>query len=101
MKEEEFKKYVEKIDNNIKKILENEELDFYQSLVRAFNRICDKEEKIEQALDEIEKYIEEYQEERTYTDRGGFTCVDGHFLRDSDDLLEIIKKAKGDVKNEN
>lgn len=101
MKEEEFKKYVEKTDNNIKKILENEELDFYQNLVRAFNRICDKEEKIEQALDEIEKYIEEYQEERTYTDRGGFTCVDGHFLRDSDDLLEIIKKAKGDVKNEN
>lgn len=56
---------------------------------------------LEQALDEIEKYIEEYQEERTYTDRGGFTCVDGHFLRDSDYLLEIIKKAKGDVKNEN
>ena len=56
---------------------------------------------LEQALDEIEKYIEEYQEERTYTDRGGFTCVDGHFLRDSDDLLKIIQKAKGDVKNEN
>lgn len=56
---------------------------------------------LEQALDEIEKYIEEYQEERTYIDRGGFTCIDGHFLRDSDDLLEIIKKAKGDVKNEN
>lgn len=56
---------------------------------------------LEQALDEIEKYIEEYQEERTYTDRCGFTCVDGHFLRDSDNLLEIIQKAKGDVKNEN
>lgn len=56
---------------------------------------------LEQALDEIEKYIEEYQEERTYTDRGGFTCVDGHFLRDSDDLLKIIQKVKGDVKNGN
>lgn len=55
---------------------------------------------LEQVLDEIEKYIEEYQEERTYTDRGGFTCIDGHFLRDSDDLLKIIQKAKGDVKNE-
>lgn len=54
---------------------------------------------LEQALDEIEKYIVEYQEERTYTDRGGFTCIDGHFLRDSDDLLKIIKKAKEDVKN--
>lgn len=56
---------------------------------------------LEQALDKIEKYVEKYQEERTYTDRGGFTCVDGHFLRDSDDLLEIIQKAKGDFKNEN
>ena len=56
---------------------------------------------LEQALDEIEKYIEEYQEERIYTDRGGFTCVDGHILWDSDDLLKIIKNAKGNVKNEN
>ena len=58
----------------------------------------DKITKLERALDEIEKYIKEYQEERTYTDRGGFTCIDGHFLRDSDYLLEIIQKAKGDVK---
>ena len=36
MIEEEFKKYVEKTDNNIKKILKDEELDFYQRLVRAF-----------------------------------------------------------------
>ena len=64
-------------------------------------RLQQKNQKLEQALDEIEKYIEEYQEERTYTDRGGFTCVNGHFLRDSDYLLEIIQKAKGDVKNEN
>lgn len=60
-----------------------------------------KNQKLEQALNDIEKYIEEHQEKRTYTDRGGFTCTDGHFLRDSDDLLEIIQKAKGDAKNEN
>ena len=52
---------------------------------------------LEQALDEIEKYIEEYQEEKTYTDRGGFTCIDGHFLRDSDGLLEIIQKANNRI----
>lgn len=51
---------------------------------------------LERALYKIEKYIEEYQEERTYTDIGGFTCIDGHFLRDSDGLLEIIQKAKGE-----
>lgn len=101
MKEEEFKKYVEKTDNNIKKILKDEELYFYQRLVKTFNQVCEEKNNLEQSLDEIEKYIKEYQEERTYTDRGGFTCVDGHFLRDSDDLLEIIQKAKGDVKNEN
>ena len=103
MNREEYKKHVIEINNNIENLLKDnkEELSFYQLLVNVLNQICEEQNNLEQALDEIEKYIEEYQEERTYTDRGGFTCVDGHFLRDSDDLLEIIKKAKGDVKNEN
>lgn len=63
---------------------------------RTIGELNDYVKNLEQALDEIEKYIEENQEERTYTDRGGFTCIDGHFLRDSDDLLEIIQKAKGE-----
>ena len=100
---EEYKKYVNEVNDNIENLLKNneEELSFYQLLVKTFNQVCEERNNLEQALDEIEKYIEEYQEERTYTDRGGFTCVDGHFLRDSDYLLEIIQKAKGDVKNEN
>ena len=100
---EEYKKYVNEVSNNIENLLKNneKELSFYKLLVKTFNQVCEERNNLEQALDEIEKYIEEYQEERTYTDRGGFTCVDGHFLRDSDALLEIIKKAKGDVKNEN
>lgn len=100
---EEYKKYVIEVNNNIENLLKNneEELNFYQLLVKTFNQVCEERNNLEQALDEIEKYIEEYQEERTYTDRGGFTCVDGHFLRDSDNLLEIIQKTKGDVKNEN
>ena len=100
---EEYKKYVIEVNNNIENLLKDneEELNFYQLLVKTFNQVCEERNNLEQALDEIEKYIEEYQEERTYTDRGGFTCVDGHFLRDSDYLLEIIQKTKGDVKNEN
>lgn len=97
---EEYKKYVNKTNNSIENILKDneEELSFYQLLVNTFNQICEERNNLEQALDEIEKYIEENQEERTYTDRGGFTCIDGHFLRDSDDLLEIIQKSKGDDK---
>ena len=100
---EEYKKYVIEVNNNIENLLKNneEELSFYQLLVKTFNQVCEERNNLKQTLDEIEKYIQEYQEERTYTDRGGFTCIDGHFLRDSDYLLEIIQKAKGDVKNEN
>ncbi len=36
MKEEEFKKYVEKTDNNIKKILKDEELDFLSKTSKGF-----------------------------------------------------------------
>ena len=55
MKEEEFKKYVEKTDNNIKKILKDEELSFYQLLVNAFNQVCEERNNLEQALNENNK----------------------------------------------
>ena len=69
---------------------------YEQGYINGFAQSKKKIEELEQTLDEIEKYIEENQEERTYTDRGGFTCIDGHFLRDSDYLLEMIQKAKGE-----
>ena len=55
MKEEEFKKYVEKTDNNIKKILKDEELYFYQLLVNTFNQVCEEKNNLEQALNENNK----------------------------------------------
>ena len=95
---QEFKEHTKNMCENIKNKLDkdSEEFDFFLILASTFNEVCNKNRKLEQKLDEIEKYIEEYQEERTYTDRGGFICTDGHFLRDSDDLLKIIKKAKGE-----
>ena len=45
-------------------------------------------------LKEVREYIEENQEEHKFTDRGGFTYTEGHFLRDSDTLLEILDKEK-------
>lgn len=43
-------------------------------------------------IKEVKEYIKENQEEHKYTDRGGFTYTEGHFLRDSDTLLEILDK---------
>lgn len=87
MKEEEFKKYVEKTDNNIKKILKDEELDFYQRLVRAFNGICDKNEKLEQALDEIENMCGSIPKDHSICDIDKIHRIE-----------VIIQKAKGDDK---
>lgn len=125
MKEEEFKKYVEKTDNNIKKILKDEELDFYQRLVRAFNRICDKNEKLEQALDENKKLIntilnfsffkEECPLSFGFEDNSKEDKAQNIFYSDEycenncndnykDCWLKYFKelqKTKGDVKNEN
>ena len=100
MKEEEFKKYVEKTDNNIKKILKDEELYFYQRLVKAFNQVCDEKNNLEQALDETEKYIKNHKrksETRIY----GLEIPEFIFYGDIEDIEKIIQKAKGDVKNEN
>lgn len=107
MNKEEYYKRIEKVNNRFKtdRVSADEEYQLvcqknYLSTkyIEHLEQQCEKQKEV---IDEIEKYIEEYQEERTYTDRGGFTCVDGHFLRDSDNLLEIIQKAKGDFNNGN
>ena len=95
---EEHKKHVIEINNNIENLLKDneEELNFYQLLVSTFNQVCEEQKKLEQALDEIEKIIlkattdEEIGKDLGYSDNIPY-----------DDLLEIIQKAKGDVKNEN
>ena len=95
---EEYKKYVNEVNNNIESLLKDneEELSFYQLLVKTFNQVCEERNNLEQALDEIEKIIlkattdEETGKDLGYSDKIPY-----------DDLLEIIQKAKGDVKNEN
>lgn len=62
----------------------NEEVQKQQQEIERLNNI----------LKEVRKYIEENQEEHKYTDRGGFTYTEGHFLRDSDTLLEILDKGE-------
>ena len=55
----EYKKYLNKTNNNIKKLLKDnkEELSFYQLLVNTFNQVCEERNNLEQALDESEKLI--------------------------------------------
>ena len=54
---EEYKKYVNKVSNNIENLLkDNEEgLSFYQLLVNTFNQVCEERNNLEQALDENKK----------------------------------------------
>ena len=52
---EEYKKYVIEVNNNIENLLKDneEELSFYQLLVKTFNQVCEERNNLEQALDEI------------------------------------------------
>ena len=92
---EEYKKYVNKVNNNIENLLKDneEELSFYQLLVKTFNQVCEERNNLEQALDEIEKILRQPQFE--------YDNIPCNYEKDIEKLKEIIQKVKGDVKNEN
>ena len=87
-----YEKYVDKMCYNIKNKLgeETEEFDFFLVLVNTFNEICIKNEKIENALDEIENFL----------NKNGNDLVDDYSLFSEtsfyEELKEIIQKAKGE-----
>lgn len=89
---EEYKKYVNKVNDNIKNLLKDneEELSFYHLLANAFNQVCEERKNLEQALDDIEKICNGIPIENSICDIGKIH-----------DIEVIIQKAKGDVKNEN
>ena len=99
---EEYKKNVNEVNNNIESLLKDneEELSFYRLLVNAFNKVCEERNNLEQALDEIEKYIENHKRE-SKTRIYGLGIPEFIFNGNIEDIEEIVKKAKGDVKNEN
>ena len=86
---EEYKKYVGEVNNNIENLLKDneEELSFYQLLVKTFNQVCEERNDLEQALDEIEKYMTNY-----------IKVEDGNknVKIEFNELLKIIQKAKGE-----
>ena len=99
---EEYKKHVIEINNNIENLLKDnkEELSFYRLVVNTFNQVCEERNNLEQALDEIEKYIENHKRE-SKTRIYGLEIPEFIFNGNIEDIEEIIQKAKGDVKNEN
>ena len=92
---EEYKKYVNKVTNNIENLLKDneEELSFYQLLVNTFNQVCEERNNLEQALDGIEKILRQPQFE--------YDNIPCNYEEDIEKLKEIIQKSKGDIKNEN
>jgi hypothetical protein len=96
----EYKKYVNEecvilyfyINNNIENLLKDneEELSFYYSLVNASNRVCEKRNNLEQALDEIEKILRQPQFE--------YDNIPCNYEDDIEKIKGIIQKAKGDDK---
>lgn len=96
---EEYKKYVDEVNNNIENLLKDneEELSFYQLLAITFNQVCNENKKLKQALDEIKKYIKNHKR-KSETHIYGIEVPEYIFTGNIEDILEIIKKAKGDVK---
>ena len=92
---EEYKKYVKEMCKNIKEKLdeESEEFDFFLMLVKTFNKICNENLELEQALDEIEKIIRQPQFE--------YDNIPCNYENDIEKIKEIIQKTKGDFKNGN
>lgn len=89
---EEYKKHVDEVSDNIENLLKDneEELSFYYSLVNASNRVCEKRNNLEQALDEIEKILRQPQFE--------YDNIPCNYEDDIEKIKEIIQKAKGDDK---
>lgn len=60
MNYEEFMKYVDKMDNNIRKKLKDneEELTFYSQLVISLNAICEENQKQKEVIDKAIRMLE-------------------------------------------
>ena len=92
--------FIESIDFELDKIRNNEAYINNNSYFGLDKELLSYIRKLEQTLDEIEKYIENHKRE-SESHIYGLTIPKFVFNGDIEDILEIIQKAKGDVKNEN
>ena len=92
--------FIENINFELDKIRNNEAYINNKSYFGLDKDLLSYIRNLEQALDEIEKYIENHKRE-SESHIYGLTIPKFVFNGDIEDILKIIQKAKGDVKNEN
>lgn len=93
-REMELYKEIERLEKALEKAIETNErqTNKTEELMTLYTTEREVKEDYKSIIKEVREYIKENQEEHKYTDRGGFTYTEGHFLRDSDTLLEILDK---------
>lgn len=91
MNYEEFMKYVDKMDNNIRKKLKDneEELTFYSQLVISLNAICEENQKQKEVIDKAIEYINKH-DDGCFTD---ITCKCKVAELNITKLLDILKEV--------
>lgn len=79
MTENEFSKYVDEMNENIRRKLKNskEQLEFYSILVNTFNKVCDENIKQQEAIDKAIEYCDNNKE----------------FAPRLEDVLDILKEV--------
>ena len=87
----------ERLINEMKKLEKDNQTLMNSIVTEAHTKETKEIERLNNIIKEVREYIENNQEEHKFTDRGGFTYTEGHFLRDSDTLLEILDKVDKDV----
>lgn len=86
MTQEEFVKYTEKMNKNIANLLKNneEELAFYSQIVRSFNNVCEKNDRLGKKINGLINEIEQL-----YSDDCAFFPISTFF---KEKLLNELKE---------
>lgn len=89
MTREEFIKYTGKMNKNIANLLKDneEELAFYSQIVRSFNNVCEKNDRLGKKINKLINEIEPL-----YSDDGAFFPISTYFKEKLLDELKEISK---------
>ena len=88
MTKNEFSKYVDEMNENIRRKLKNskEQLEFYSILVNTFNKVCEENIKQKEVIDKITEIINYYGIDEEHND----DLILRHILKN---MLNILKEV--------